>query len=115
MKAFPEVTLKQLDLEGTVFQEYFSPSFIAMNVGNNQPGGAWYIYEDLPSYNPHSGEWESCGFARQVRCDCTEGLVDTPMFQRFIRAECSVMKIVEETEGEPGYPDDAYLQRTIED
>lgn len=107
----PEATLEQLDIQDAAFGEYLTPKFMAMYDGCDMPAGVWFVYDDMPVYNDNTGRWESDGLAYEIGIDTSDGLIDTPPFQRWVKPECSLIRIVEATDAAPQYHPDHYVRQ----
>lgn len=106
----PEATLEQLGLADAAFGSDFHPAYCAMDDGIDSVGGCWYLFEERPSFNPATLSWVSNGNAWEIGIDGTDDLRDTPVFQRRVKPEFSLVKIVKVATGEPRYSSFAYLE-----
>jgi len=99
----PLATLKQLDLHDAAFGDDFKPAYCAMDDGLDRPGGCWHLFEDRPSFDPLSLQWQSNGDSWEIGLDPSTDLHDTPEFQRWVKPGFSLVRIVQMTDIEPSY------------
>lgn len=99
----PEATLEQLDLKHAAFGDTFRPSYCAMDDGIDRPGGCWHLFEEQPTFDPVSLEWQSEGDIWEIGLDPSEDLCQTPAFQRWVKAGFSLVRIVDNAGSEPRY------------
>lgn len=104
----PEATLWQLGVVDSAFELSFKPLYCAMD-GCGQPGGAWYLFEDRPTFNTTTRFWDTDGYGWQIAKDVTDDLSETPAFQRWVKPALSLMRIVVVTTGQPQYHPLAYM------
>lgn len=106
-----EATLAQLDLQNAAYGD-FRPAFYAMDDGIDRPGGCWHLFEERPTFDPVSLEWQSEGDSWEVGLDPSDDLCDTPEFQRWVKPGFSLVCIVEKAQIEPRYHPLAMMDKT---
>lgn len=105
----PEATLEQLGLAKANFGFPFEPRYCAMDDGIDCAGGCWHLFEDLPTFDPDTLSWLNEGNAWEIGVDDSDNLSDTPEFQRWVKAEHSLVRLVSVTTAEPKYHQHAYM------
>jgi|GEM_PF-4257273 len=109
----PEATLEQLGLANANFGFAFEPQYFAMDDGIDCPGGCWHLFEDLPSFDPVTLSWQNEGNAWESGVDDSEDLHYTPEFQRWVKAEFSLVRVVETATAAPQYHPLAYMTPAV--
>jgi len=111
----PEMTLAQLGI--TVNGPYAShlvPRFIAMDNGQDCPGGVWHLFEKEPEYAFMRGRWVSDGRSYEIGGDDTDDLSMTPVPCRWLRPGWSLIRIVDEVTSTYQHGDYAFLRPRAE-
>lgn len=108
-----EATLEQLGLANANFGFPFEPQYCAMDDGIDCPGGCWHLFEDLPTFDPDTLSWQNEGNAWQAGVDDSEDLHDTPEFQRWVKAEFSLVRVVKTAMTTPQYHPLAYMRPAV--
>ena len=106
----PEATLEQLGLEGADFGFPFVPLYCAMDDGIDRPGGCWHLFEDRPTFDPVTLSWQNEGNAWEIGVDDDDDLNHTPVFQRWVKAGFSLVRVVEKAAAAPQYHESAYMR-----
>lgn len=92
----PEMTLAELGLsEHGAFLNFLHPGFIAMDDGQDCPGGVWHLFEVEPTYAFVDGQWVSSGKSYEIGCDDSADLSHTVERCRWLRPGWSLIRIVE--------------------
>lgn len=113
--AIPEATLEQLGLANANFGFPFEPQYCAMDDGSDCPGRCWHLFEDLPTFDPVTLSWQNEGNAWEAGVDDSEDLHDIPEFQRWVKDDFSLVRVVKTATAAPQYHPLAYMTPAVSD